>query len=57
VSTEGGPANLQDGQDPVEPDLASFDTGVAHPARVPEWRALANPAHLIPCYAGVARKP
>lgn len=57
MSTEGGPANLQDGQDPVEPDLASFDTGVAHPARVPEWRALANPAHLIPCYAGVARKP
>jgi O-methyltransferase involved in polyketide biosynthesis len=34
VSTEGGPANLQDGQDPIESDLASFDTGVAHPARV-----------------------
>ena len=34
MSTEGEPANLQDGQDPVEPDLASFDTGVAHPARV-----------------------
>ncbi len=34
MSTEGGPANLQDGQDAIGPDLASFDTGVAHPARV-----------------------
>ncbi len=34
MSSEGGPANLQDGQDAIGPDLASFDTGVAHPARV-----------------------
>lgn len=34
MSTEGGPANLADGQDPGGPDPASFDTGVAHPARV-----------------------
>ena len=34
MSTGGGPANLDDGQDPAGPDPASFDTGVAHPARV-----------------------
>ncbi len=34
MSTEGGPANLADSQDPAGPDPASFDTGVAHPARV-----------------------
>jgi S-adenosyl methyltransferase len=34
VSTDGGSANLQDGGSPAAPDLASFDTGVAHPARV-----------------------
>ena len=34
MSTDGGSANLQDGQHAIGPDLASFDTGVAHPARV-----------------------
>jgi len=34
VSSNGGPANLGDGHDPAGPDPASFDTGVAHPARV-----------------------
>jgi S-adenosyl methyltransferase len=34
VSTDGGSASIQDGRGPDEPDLASFDTGVAHPARV-----------------------
>jgi O-methyltransferase involved in polyketide biosynthesis len=35
------------GLDMVEPGLVFL----------PEWRALANPAHMIPCYAGVGRKP
>jgi S-adenosyl methyltransferase len=35
------------GLDMVEPGLVLM----------PEWRALANPAHMIPCYAGVGRKP
>ena len=35
------------GLDMVEPGLVPL----------PEWRALANPAHLIPCYAGIGRKP
>ena len=35
------------GLDLVEPGLVPM----------PEWRALASPAHTIPCYAGVARKP
>jgi S-adenosyl methyltransferase len=35
------------GLDMVEPGLVLL----------PEWRALANPAHMIPCYAGVGRKP
>src|SRR5580692_6194028 len=34
VSSTDGPANLGDAHDPAGPDLASFDTGVAHPARV-----------------------
>jgi hypothetical protein len=34
VSSNGGPANPADGHDSAGPDLASFDTGVAHPARV-----------------------
>jgi O-methyltransferase involved in polyketide biosynthesis len=34
VSSSDGPANLGDAHDPAGPDLASFDTGVAHPARV-----------------------
>ena len=34
MSSNGGPANLGDDHDPDGPDLASFDTGVAHPARV-----------------------
>ena len=34
MSTEGESANLQDGPDVPERDLAAFDTGVAHPARV-----------------------
>jgi hypothetical protein len=34
VSTDGGSANIQDSGSPAEPGLASFDTGVAHPARV-----------------------
>jgi S-adenosyl methyltransferase len=34
VSSNGGSANLDDSHDPAGPDLASFDTGVAHPARV-----------------------
>jgi len=24
---------------------------------MPEWRAQANPEHVIPCYAAVGRKP
>jgi hypothetical protein len=36
-----------DGLDLVDPGLVPL----------PEWRALANPAHQIPAYAGVARKP
>jgi len=40
-------AGYYTGLDLVEPGLVFL----------PEWRALANPAHLIPCYAGVARKP
>ncbi len=35
------------GLDMVEPGLVFL----------PEWRGVANPAHVIPCYAGVARKP
>ena len=34
MSSNDGPANLGDDHDPDGPDLASFDTGVAHPARV-----------------------
>ncbi len=34
MSSNGGSANLGDSDDPAGPDLASFDTGVAHPARV-----------------------
>ena len=41
--------------------IAAYYTGLdlVEPGQVflPEWRALGNPAHLIPCYAGVARKP
>ena len=41
--------------------IAAYYTGLdlVEPGLVflPEWRALGNPAHLIPCYAGVARKP
>jgi hypothetical protein len=41
--------------------MAAYYTGLdlVEPGLVllPEWRALANPAHMIPCYAGVARKP
>ena len=40
-------AGYYTGLDLVEPGLVLL----------PEWRALANPAHMIPCYAGVARKP
>jgi S-adenosyl methyltransferase len=35
------------GLDLVEPGLVPM----------PEWRAQADPAHVIPCYAGVGRKP
>ena len=41
--------------------MAGYDAGLdmVEPGLVPlpEWRALANPAHLIPCYAGIGRKP
>ena len=37
MSSNDGPANLGDGHDPAGPDLASFDTGVAHPARVYDY--------------------
>ena len=71
MSTEGGSAGLQDSEEPGGPDPALFDTGVAHPARVynywlggkdnyaadREAAEQANPAHLIPCYAGIGRKP
>ena len=36
-----------DGLDLVEPGLVPM----------PQWRAQADPAHVIPCYAGVGRKP
>jgi hypothetical protein len=36
-----------DGLELVEPGLVPL----------PEWRALAHPAHAIPCYAGIGRKP
>jgi hypothetical protein len=35
-----------DGLDFIEPGLVPL----------PEWRGHANPGHVIPCYAGVARK-
>jgi S-adenosyl methyltransferase len=41
--------------------IAGYFTGLemVRPGLVflPEWRAAADPAHVIPCYAGVARKP
>jgi hypothetical protein len=40
-------AGFLDGLEPVDPGLVPL----------PEWRALASPAHVIPCYAAVARKP
>ncbi len=40
-------ARYYTGLDMVEPGMVLL----------PEWRALANPAHQIPCYAGVGRKP
>jgi hypothetical protein len=40
-------AGYYTGLDMVEPGLVLL----------PEWRALANPAHMIPCYAGIGRKP
>jgi SAM-dependent methyltransferase len=36
-----------DGLDFIEPGLVT----------TPEWRATPDPDHIIPCYAGVARKP
>jgi len=33
--------------------LADAEPGLVF---LPEWRARANPAHMIPCYAGVGRK-
>jgi hypothetical protein len=58
LNTRLGPARLTmrpraqiaayfDGLDFVEPGLVPL----------PEWRGVANPAHVIPCYAGIARKP
>jgi hypothetical protein len=58
LNTRLGPAQMSmrtraeiaayfDGLDFVEPGLVPL----------PEWRAQANPAHVIPCYAGIARKP
>jgi hypothetical protein len=40
-------AGFLDGLEPVDPGLVPL----------PQWRALASPAHVIPCYAAVARKP
>jgi len=40
-------ASYYSGLDMVEPGLVPL----------PEWRALAKPAHMIPCYAGIGRKP
>jgi hypothetical protein len=40
-------AGFLDGLELVEPGLVPL----------PEWRALANPTYVIPCYAAVARKP
>jgi hypothetical protein len=58
LNTRLGPAQMNmrtraeiaayfDGLHLVEPGLVPL----------PQWRALANPVHVIPCYAGVARKP
>jgi S-adenosyl methyltransferase len=40
-------AGFLDGLELVDPGLVPL----------PQWRATANPAHVIPCYAAVARKP
>jgi hypothetical protein len=40
-------ARYFDGLDLVEPGLVT----------IPEWRSTANSEHIIPCYAGVGRKP
>lgn len=40
-------AGFLDGLELVDPGLVPL----------PQWRALASPAHVIPCYAAVARKP
>jgi S-adenosyl methyltransferase len=58
LNTRMGPARLTlrsraeiaaflDGLELVDPGLVPL----------PQWRALASPAHVIPCYAAVARKP
>jgi len=58
LNTRMGPARLTlrsrdeiagflDGLELVDPGLVPL----------PEWRALANPTYVIPCYAAVGRKP
>jgi hypothetical protein len=40
-------AGFLDGLELVDPGLVPL----------PQWRALASPSHVIPCYAAIARKP
>jgi hypothetical protein len=42
-------------------EIAGFFYGLdlVHPGLVPlpQWRDVASPEHVIPCYAGIGRKP
>jgi hypothetical protein len=58
LNSRMGPAQLHRR---TREQMAAYYTGLdmVEPGLVPlpEWRALASPAHLIPCYAGIGRKP